>query len=461
MEQTSTPLLATKLYIPPQRPNLVARPRLAARLEAALHTRQRLTLVSAKAGAGKTTLVSAWLHQQAQPTAWVSLDENDNDPRRFIHYLVAALHKLEIEIGQGVLGQFDMPQLPEAKVVVAELINDMAASAIPFLLVLDDYHLIHEVWIHQAVEFLAQRQPPEMHLILITRVDPPLPLARLRGRGQMTEIRDHDLRFTAGEAAQFLNEVMALDLPAEAISALEWRTEGWIVGLQMASLAMQTRTSMPDRRQDGDVSGFIEAFGGTSRFILDYLMEEVLNQQPAAIREFLIESSFLARMCGDLCDAVRFGFAKASNGSQGTVVRFDAQPPSGSDGTSVRRVKAVPRESQAILAQLEQSNLFVTPLDDERRWYRYHHLFADLLSSILRQRRSADEIRELHRLASRWHQDEGSLEEAMIHAIAAQDYERAASMIDENIVSMLSRSEAPVLLSWIEKLPNEITLGRP
>ncbi len=417
-------LLTTKLYIPPPSPNLVLRPRLMARLGEALRLQHRLTLISAKAGSGKTTLVSEWLHQQERPAAWLSLDANDNDPRRFFSYLVAALHQLGIKIGQVALGQLGTPQLPQAEALVAELINDVATSSIPFLLVLDDYHLIQNEWVHQAVGFLAEHQPPEVHLILVTRVDPPLPLARWRGRGQITEIRDHDLRFTVEEAAQFLNQVMQLDLPAEAVSTLEWRTEGWIAGLQMAAISMQ------GRKQDGDLTAFIEAFGGTNRFILDYLVEEVLNQQTPAIQDFLIETSILDRMCGSLCDAVRSG-------------------------------EAVTHDSQAILAHLERTNLFVMPLDDERRWYRYHHLFADLLKSTLGQRRSAEQMRELHRRASLWHQGEGSLEEAMIHAMAAQDFERAASMIDENIATMLSRSEAPVLLAWIEKLPEQIVRGCP
>ncbi len=419
----ATQLLATKLYIPSPRPNLVLRPRLTARLAEALRLRHRLTLVSAQAGSGKTTLVSEWLHGQERPATWLSLDANDNDPRRFFSYLVAALNQVDIKVDQAALGQLEAPQLPGAEAVVAALINAVATSAIPFLLVLDDYHLIQDEWIHQAVGFLAEHQPPEVHLILLTRVDPPLPLARLRGRGQVTEIRDADLRFTEEEAAQFLNQVMELDLPAEAVSTLEWRTEGWIAGLQMAAISMLGR-------EEGDLNAFIQAFGGTNRYILDYLMEEVLHQQTPAIQNFLIETSILDRMCSALCDAVRYS---------------EAATPA----------------SQAILAHLERTNLFVTPLDDERRWYRYHHLFADLLKSTLRQRRSADEIRQLHRCASRWHQGEGNLEEAMVHAMAAQDFERAASMIDENIASMLSRSEAPVLLGWIEKLPQEIVRGRP
>jgi LuxR family maltose regulon positive regulatory protein len=419
----ATQLLATKLHIPPRRPNRVLRPRLMAQVGEALRLRHRLTLVSAKAGSGKTTLVSEWLHQQERPATWLSLDANDNDPQRFFSYLIAALQELGIKIGQAVLTQFETPQLPQAATLVAELINDVATSSRSFLLVLDDYHLVQNEWIHQAIGFLAEHQPPKMHLVLITRVDPPLPLARLRGRGQVTEIRDHDLRFTSEEATQFLDQVMELDLPAEVVSTLERRTEGWIAGLQMAAISMQGK-------QAGDLTAFVEAFGGTNRYILDYLMEEVLNQQTPAVQGFLIETSILERMCGALCDAVRFG-------------------------------RAVTRDSQAILARLERSNLFVMPLDDERRWYRYHHLFADLLQSTLGQGRSAEQIRELHRRASRWHQGRGSLEEAMNHALAAQDFERAASMIDENIVSMLSRSEAPVLLGWIDKLPERIARGRP
>jgi LuxR family maltose regulon positive regulatory protein len=436
----SMPLLRTKLYIPPSRPNLVLRARLMERLEAALRLRHRLTLVSARAGAGKTTLVSEWLHQQDRSATWLSLDANDNDPRRFFGYLVASLHQLDIKIGQTVLSQLETPHLPQAEALVVELVNDVLTSSIPFVLVLDDYHLIQNEWIHQTVECLAEYLPHEVHLILITRVDPPLPLARLRGRGQMTEIRDHDLRFTAEEADQFLNQVMELDVSAKAVSTLEGRTEGWIVGLQMAAISLQ------GRKQDGDLTAFVEAFGGTNRYILDYLMEEVLDQQTSAIQGFLVETSILERMCGDLCDAVRFG-STVSHTSLAEV--------------NLLQDEAVTRDSQAILRQLERTNLFVIPLDDERRWYRYHHLFAELLNSTLKQHRSADEIRELHRRASRWHQGEGSLEEAMIHAIAARDFERAASMIDENIVSMLSRSEAPVLLGWIDKLPRHIALGRP
>ena len=421
MDRENTPLLKTKFYTPSQRPNLVARPRLMARLGEALRLQHRLTLISAKAGSGKTTLVSEWLHQQEEPFAWISLDENDNHPLRFLSYLVEALRQLKISIHRAGL---EISEFAPVETLITELINDIAASSTSFILVLDDYHVIQNDWIHKAVGFLIEHQPPGMHLILTTRVDPQLPLAQLRGRGQLTEIRDHDLRFTANEAVELLNDVMRLGLPVEAVSRIEQRTEGWIVGLQMVGISVQ------GHQQSGDVDAFIESFGGTNRFILDYLMEEVINQQGPAIQDFLIETSILERMCGDLCDAVRFGKT----------------------------------DSQSILLQLEHMNLFVVSLDDERRWYRYHHLFADLLQSALRQRRSADQARELHRRAGQWYLNEGSPGEAMAHLMAARDFERAAAVIDENIVKLLhmfSRSQEPLVLSWIEKLPEDIKRSRP
>lgn len=432
METVNVPLLTTKLYPPPQRPMSVQRSRLASRLDDALRLRHRLILVSAKAGAGKTTLISQWLHQQSQPVAWLSLDKNDNDPRRFFSYLVAALNKLNIEINPALLSQLETPQLPPVDALVTGLINKVASSASPFFLVLDDYHFIQNEWIHQAIGLLVERQPPEMVLILISRVDPPLPLARLRGRGQMSEIRDRDLRFTVEEAAQFLNAGMGLGLTADLVSTLEHHTEGWIAGLQMAALSLQ------GRQQDDDLTAFVEAFGGTNRFILDYLLEEVLERQTPDVQDFMIETAILDRLCGPLCDAVHVGAADFS-------------------GTASPHLDS----SQAILEELERANLFVTSLDDERRWYRYHHLFADLLRSMLKQRESAETIRELHRRAGQWYQSQGYLEEAMGHAMSAQDFERAASMVDRNIADMFLRSEVPVLLSWIERLPEQLVRSRP
>jgi LuxR family maltose regulon positive regulatory protein len=420
----SSPLLRTKLYIPPVRPELVSRPRLIEQLNAGLE--RKLTLISAPAGYGKTTLLSEWNASCGRPVAWLSLDEGANDPMRFWTYLVAALQTVEATIAQDMLTVFQASQPPPMEVILTALSNEVAAVPSPFALVLDDYHLITAQAIHDGLAFLLNHLPPSLHLIIATRTDPPLPIARLRGQGQLTELRQSDLRFTTDEAAVFLNTCAGLNLSPDNTAALEARTEGWIAGLQMAALSLQGRDA--ER-----TAHFIGAFTGSHRYILDYLAEEVLNRQPQPIQTFLHQTSILNRLTGPLCDAVC---------SEGTATTGE-------------------NPSQEMLEYLERSNLFVVPLDDERRWYRYHHLFTDLLKSTLRQRRSADEIRELHRRASRWHQGEGFLEEAMIHAMAAQDFERAASMIEENIARMLSRSEAPVLLGWIQKLPERIVRGRP
>lgn len=419
--------LKTKLTIPPQRLNLVVRSRLLSQLNDG-KKQQGLILVSARAGSGKTTLVSEWAHQQKCPVAWLSLDTSDNDLKRFASYLVAVLDCARISMDQSTPAQLDMSIWPQVEIFLSEIIAKITANSTSIIIILDDYHLIQNEWIHKAVEFLLEHQPPELLLICITRIDPPLPLARLRARNQLTEIRDSDLRFTTEETVQFFHETMALDLPSESVTTLDERAEGWIAGLQLAAI------SAKGHQANGDLASFIQAFGGTNRFILDYLMEEVLRQQPQAIQDFLLETAILERMCGDLCDAVRLGENKE-----------DLQR----------------KDSQKILEELEQRNLFVFPLDDERHWYRYHHLFTDLLRSTLKQHKSEDQIRTLHHRARQWHQREGNLEEAMSHAMAAQDYEQAALMIDENIAGMYSRSEIPVLLGWIEKLPEHIVRGRP
>lgn len=427
MNKESVPLLTTKLHIPPRRPDLVVRPRLMARMGEALRLQHRLTLISARAGSGKTSLVSEWLHQQERPSAWLSLDANDNDPESFFNYLLEALRQLRLKIKGAEWRQPDPGDLSSAESLMTLLINDVAAHSIPFLLVLDDYHVIQNNWIHRAVGFLLDHQPDNMHLVMTTRVDPPLPLAQLRARGQLTEIRDRDLLFTTEEVVQLLNGVMALDLSAQAVATIEQRTEGWIAGLQMAAISARSH------RELGDLEAFIEAFGGTNRYILDYLIEEVLGQQPPRVQDFLIETSILERMCGELCDAVRSQTSEIS-------------------------------DSQSILARLERANMFVVPLDDQRHWYRYHHLFADLLQSVLRQRRSAEQIRELHRRASQWYLDQELPGEAMTHILAAGDFERAAAVIDEKIaglIHMVSHSQSPLVLSWIDKLPEPVRRSRP
>ena len=336
-----TPILATKLYFPRLRPNVVSRPRLLTRLNEGLH--RKLTLISAPAGFGKTALVSAWLAFIERSVAWLTLDEEENDPARFLKYFVAALQTIDPAIGEGILGALHSPQPPTPEAILTALLNDLTTIRDPFVLVLDDYHLLDSQAVDQALAFLLEHLPPPMHLVIATREDPALPLARLRARGYLTELRTADLRFTPAEAAAFLNEVMGLHLTAANIAALETRTEGWIVGLQLAALSLQGQE---------DVTSFIRSFTGSHHFVLDYLLEDVLHQQPERIQRFLLRTSLLERMSGLLCDAV-------------------VMDPFGS--------------GQETLEYLERANLFIIPLDNERCWYRYHQLFAELLQQRLHQ----------------------------------------------------------------------------
>src|SRR6266700_4973024 len=291
----STPILATKLYIPRPRPNVVSRPRLLERLNEGLH--RKLTLIAAPAGFGKTTLVSAWVAGCDQQVAWLSLEEGENDPSRFLTYLVAALQTIAPNIGKGVLDVLHSPQPPPPEAMLTTLLNDLTTISDHFVLVLDDYHVIDAKPVDIALTYLVEHLPPQMHLVIATREDPQLPLARLRARGQLTELRATDLRFTPSEAAEFLNQGMGLSLSAEDITALEARTEGWIAGLQLAAISMQGHQ---------DSTSFIKSFTGSHHFVLDYLVEEVLQQQPESIQTFLLRTSILDRMTGSLCDAVLF-----------------------------------------------------------------------------------------------------------------------------------------------------------
>jgi LuxR family maltose regulon positive regulatory protein len=348
----STPILATKLYVPPPRPKVVLRPRLIERLDEDLY--RKLTLVSAPAGFGKTTLLSEWVAGCERPAAWLSLDEGDNDPTRFVSYLVAALQTIAADIAEGVLGALQSPHPPPTESVLTALLNEISTIPDGFVLVLDDYHVVDARAVDNALAFLLEHLPPRMHLVIATREDPHLPLARLRARGQLAELRAADLRFTPSEAAEFLEGVMGLSLSAEDIAALEDRTEGWIAGLQLAALSMRGRE---------DVAGFIRAFAGDNRYVVDYLVEEVLQRQPERVRSFLLQTSILERLSGPLCDAV-----------------------TGQEG------------SNALLEALERGNLFVVPLDDRRHWFRYHHLFADVLRARLMEEQP-DRTPTLHRRA--------------------------------------------------------------
>jgi LuxR family maltose regulon positive regulatory protein len=423
-----TPCLKTKLIIPPIRQELVSRPRLIERLNAGL--RHKLTLVSAPAGFGKTTLLSKWASDVQLPTtadesgvsgdripvAWVSLDRDDNDPTRFWTYFVAALQTVYAGVGKTALAALQSRQPPPIEVPLTGLINEITTVPGPFALVLDDYHAITAQPIHDALTFLLDNLPPHMHLVLSSRADPPWPLARMRARREVTELRANDLRFTPTEVAAFLNDVKGLGLSARDIDTLDTRTEGWIAGLQLAALSMQGR---------GDVAAFIEAFSGSHSFILDYLMEEVLGRQPPAVQDFLLQTSILERMTGPLCDAI-----------------------TGQDG------------GQATLARLDQANLFLVSLDDERRWYRYHHLFADLLRSRLQQTRP-DRVPVLHRRASEWYESAGLIEEAVAHALAGEDATWAASLVQRHAMQMIVRSQIVTLSWWIEALPDDLVRARP
>lgn len=408
-------ILQTKLYVPPLRSSLVPRPGLIAKLNAGLDG--RLTLISAPAGYGKTTLVTEWLQAGEHRVAWLSLDENDNDPRRFLAYLFAALRQVQAEIGQAAEAMLQSPQPPPGEVILTALLNEIAAVTRPFILILDDYHVIHTPPIYQQLAFLLDHQPSQMRLVVITREDPfGLPLARLRARGQMVEIRQEDLRFSLEECADFLNQVMGLNLSPHDIAALERRTEGWIAGLQLAALSMQGRDDRP---------GFIEAFTGSSHYVLDYLIEEVFERQPAEVQDFLLKTSILDRFTAGLCDVV-----------------------------------TQQKHSREMLQTLDQSNLFIVPLDQSRTWYRYHHLFAELLCQRLHSTETLSE-NELHHLASQWFTAEGFLPEAIHHALAASDWEQAAELIGNNSVMMLRRGELMTLLGWLKALPDEVVYERP
>lgn len=409
-----TPLLATKLYIPTPRQNLVLRPRLIERLNAGLHC--KLTLIAAPAGFGKTTLVSDWVARCDCSVAWLSLDAGENDPVRFLRYFVAAVQTVTPAIGTGVMAMLQDPQPPPLESLLTTLLNDLSTVADRFILVLDDYHVIDASEVDTALAFLLEHLPPPLHLVITTRADPPLPLARLRARSQLTELRAADLRFTPAESAEFLTSVMGLDLTAGEIAALETRTEGWIAGLQLAALSMRERT---------DVPAFIRAFAGNNRYIVDYLVEEVLQRQPVPVRNFLLHTSILDRLSGALCDAVT------------------NQP-----------------DGQMRLEVLERGNFFVVALDDTRHWYRYHHLFADVLVAHLRAEQPYL-VATLHRRASVWYEQHGSASDAIHHALAAGDFARAADLVEQAWSDIRRTRQEATMLGWLRSLPAELFYYRP
>ena len=411
-----TSLLATKLFSVPPRSQRVQRSHLVDRLVQSHRPGHKLTVLAAPAGFGKTTLLGEWLASVQRPTAWLSLDSSDNDPARFLNYMVAALQTLDAGLGADALQRLQSGDPALSESILISLLNDLARLPCEGLLVLDDYHVIDHRPIHDALAFLLDHLPPQLHIALSSRSDPPLPLARWRARGELMELRAADLRFTAAEAADFLNQVMGLSLSAADVAALETRTEGWIAGLQLAALSLRGRS---------DVSGFIQSFAGDHRFIADYLVEEVLHRQTDTVRQFLLHTSILDRMSGSLCEAV--------TGQPGGSAQLDA---------------------------LERGLLFVIPLDNRRQWFRYHHLFADVLQAQLRAT-DPDLVMALQRRASVWHEQNDSITDAIRFAMAGGDITRAADLIERAVPKLQRIRQEASLLSWLQALPADVFLNRP
>jgi LuxR family maltose regulon positive regulatory protein len=404
-----TDLLASKFYFPPHRPDLVPRPHLLESLNAGLGG--KLTLVSAPAGFGKTSLVSEWIRDNGYPAAWLSLDKNDNDPSRFLIYLIAALQRIHPEIGADVQAVLEESPSPHFEILLTRLISEIERLPGKSILVLDDYHLIDSKPVHDVINFLSEHLPPTLHLVFSGRTDPPLPISRLRVLGEVNEVRTAQLRFTKKEVATFLNDLMGFDLSSDGIAALEARTEGWIASLKLAALSMYGRDDWPE---------FIAKFSGSNRYVIDYLVDEVLARQPEEVQTFLRHTSILERFCAPLCEYV-----------------VDSS------------------EDMDIIDFLDRSNLFLIPLDDHKEWYRYHHLFADFLSQRLRES-EPDRIPELHRRASQWYQNAGWVDDAIQHAMAAGDLESATRLVDGIAADLVMQREAHKLLKFVEQLPSNL-----
>ena len=406
-------LLSTKLHIPHPHRELVHRPRLIERLDAGFQG--KLTLVSAPAGYGKTTLVSDWMTRSQIPAAWLSLDASDNDLARFFSYLIAALQQIHPDIGADIqpILETDADPPDEIEPLLTALVNDIATSASRFALVLDDYHVITKLRIHRALDFLFDHIPAGMHVVIISRADPPMPLGRLRVQRELTEIREADLRFTLDEATAFLNDLMGLALSNEDVVNLEARTEGWIAGLQLAALTLQGRPDQHDQ---------VVAITGSHRHLIDYLVHEVMSRQPEEVRTFLLRTSILEQFNASLCDAVL------------------------DEGRN---------RSKEILEKLERAHLFLIPLDYRREWYRYHHLFADFLRQRLHETQP-EIVPELYIRASQWYEANGMVDQAIQHALAGDDVTRAAQLLDDNVQTfILSSAAVNRVIRWANRLPVE------
>lgn len=411
----SAQLLATKLFIPHPREQMVARPHLSKTLEHGQH--RKLTILSAPAGFGKTTLLAEWCQQSQAPVAWLSLEQGDNDAARFLSYLIAALQTIVPELGKGVRAALQAPQPPPFDVLLTTLVNEIALLDTDIVLVLDDYHVLDAKPIDDALTFLIEHIPPRMHLVIATRQDPSFSLAQLRARDELAELRAADLRFTFSEASEFLNQVMGLNLTAHEIEQLETRTEGWAAGLQLAALSM---------RGLEDTASFIQSFTGSHRFVLDYLLEQVLQKQSEDIQTFLLCTSILDRMCGPLCDMV-------------------LDVPAGS--------------GRHMLSELERANLFIFPLDNAREWYRYHHLWRDLLRQRLGQTDMHAAV--LHQRASAWYENNDLIMEAFQHATAANDIARAERLLESGQIPFHFPGAVHMILDWLNSLPQAVLEAHP
>jgi len=411
-----SPLITTKLYIPKPRQGLVSRPALLKRLSEGLGG--RLTLISASSGYGKTTLMAEWIATQGNnyPVAWISLDEGDNDPVRFLSYLIAALQNVQDGLGQDSRAMMQGAQNPLDTAILSLLVNELSAVPNDFVIVLEDYHVLNTQEIHQMMIFLIEHLPTKMHLVILTRADPHFPLARLRGRGDLTEIRVKDLRFSREDATVFLHEMTGLNLSEENVRILMDRTEGWITGLQLAALSMHGRENF---------SSLITTFGSGHDYIVDYLIEEVLERQPDNLKMFLLQTSILSRLNGDLCDAL-----------------------------------TGQHDGEATLEHLEKANLFVSSLGGEYRWYRYHHLFADVMTNRLK-RFYPEQIPELNLQAAKWFQQNNLFTESIEHALAANNYQFAAELVENQALALLKEGNLATLLGWLNKFPPEIISERP
>jgi LuxR family maltose regulon positive regulatory protein len=437
------PILTTKLHIPPAHPNRISRSHLIQKLDEDLwqikgeRFFRRLTLIAAPAGYGKSTLLYEWVHHLEVPVAWISFEESDNDPVRFFQYLIASLQTIQPGIGETYLSMLKSQQSSITSGVVASvmasLVNEIFAIPQPFLLVFDDYHTLQDPEIHQSVKLLLDHLPENLSLVIATRADPPLSLSRLRARRQMFEVRSSDLRFSENEADTFLRQVMQLDLQNPDVHTLTGYTEGWIAGLQMAALALQGR---------GDTASYIRNFSGRERFVIDYLFEEVLSRQPEGIQTFLVQSSILERMTGTLCDAIlRY------QGAEDPAVPIKSRPD--------------PQSGQQILEYLERANLFIVPLDHQREWFRYHHLFADLLRHHLRSIQSAEYIAGLYEQASTWCEQHGLVDEAMDYAALSGNQEQLAKLVELSGNTLVLTGQVAKRARLIRLFTNETLHANP